>query len=73
MRRGIALAIGVLLVLAPATPRAHADAATPGSMSLPVSLADLAASAGLRRDDPSTLPIDIVSCPSRRLIGDPAN
>ena len=29
-------------------------------MSIPVSLADLAAAAGLARDDPSTLPIDIV-------------
>jgi hypothetical protein len=60
MRSGIALAIGILLVLAPARPRARADAAMPGSMSLPLSLADLAAAAGLRSDDPSTLPIDIV-------------
>ena len=60
MRRGIALAIGVLLVVATARPRAGADTAMPDSMSLPLSLADLAAAAGLRRDDPSTLPIDIV-------------
>ena len=54
------MAIGVLLVVVPAQPRARTDAAMPGSMPLPVSLADLAAAAGLRRDDPSTLPIDIV-------------
>src|SRR6185436_7295467 len=60
MRKGLALAIGVLLVLAPARPRARAEAAMTGSMPLAVSLADLAAAAGLRRDDPSTLPIDIV-------------
>ena len=44
----------------PARGRARPGDAAPGSMSLPVSLADLAAAAGLRRDDPSTLPIDIV-------------
>ena len=56
----MALAIGVLLVLAPARPHARADAVMPGSMSIPVSLANLAAAAGLHRDDPSTLPIDII-------------
>ena len=60
MRSGIALAIGVLLTLAAARAHAHAGDTMPGSMSIPVSLADLAAAAGLRRDDPATLPLDIV-------------
>jgi hypothetical protein len=60
MRRGIAIAAGVLLLAASAAPDARADAGTSGSMSIPVSLADLAAAAGIHRVDPATLPIDIV-------------
>ena len=49
---------GVLLALvlsgqAPAGP-------PPGSMPIPVSLAELAAAAGIHRADPSTLPVDLV-------------
>lgn len=60
MPTGIALAIGVLLELASPQPGARAGAAMPGTMSIPVTLADLAAAAGVSRVDPTTLPIDIV-------------
>lgn len=59
MRRGIGAAVGVLLLLVSAAPRAQPDG-TSGSMSIPVSVADLAAAAGLRRADPTTVTIDII-------------
>jgi hypothetical protein len=60
VQRSIGIAAGVLLLLVPLVPNARAGAGAPGSMSIPVSLADLAAAAGLQRADPSTLPLDIV-------------
>jgi len=58
MRRGIGAAAGVLLLtVSVASP---ADAASSGSMQLPVSLADLAAAVGIHRVDPATLTIDII-------------
>jgi hypothetical protein len=51
---------GVLLLLVLSGPQAGVDDHAAGSMSIPVSLAELAAAAGLRRADPSTLPVDIV-------------
>jgi hypothetical protein len=59
MRRGIAAAAGVLLLVASAAPHARADGMS-GSMSIPVSLADLAAAVGIHRIDPATLPIDVI-------------
>lgn len=57
---GIAAAV-LLLFVRPGSPaRARADADVGGSMSIPVRLTDLAASAGLQRVDASTLPLDIV-------------
>src|SRR5204863_9529654 len=32
----------------------------PGAMSIPITVKDLAAAAGLTREDPATLPLDIV-------------
>jgi hypothetical protein len=58
MLRHIRVAAGVLLLAVSAAARAQAAGA--GSMSIPLSLADLAAAAGVRRVDATTLPIDIV-------------
>jgi hypothetical protein len=58
MRKIIGVAAGVLLLLL-CSGRAGADEGS-GSMSIPVTLADLAKAAGLLRADPSTLPLDIV-------------
>ena len=58
MRKAIGVATGVLLLLL-CSVDASADAGG-GSMSIPVTLADLAKAAGLTRADPSTLPLDIV-------------
>jgi hypothetical protein len=52
-------AAGVLLALLLSGQQAPADTPS-GSMSIPVSVTDLAAAAGLPRADPSTLAIDIV-------------
>ena len=52
-------AVGALLVVLQAGPAAVIEPA-PGTMSIPVTAADLAAAAGLTRDDPATLPLDIV-------------
>jgi hypothetical protein len=52
-------AAGVLLALLLSGSQATPDAPF-GSMPIPVSVAELAATAGLQRADPSTLPIDIV-------------
>lgn len=60
MQNAIGIAAGVLLLLVFPGPRARADDQALGSMSIPVSVADLAAAAGIQRADPSTLPIDIV-------------
>jgi hypothetical protein len=57
IRPGFALALAVLCA-APA--RASDTASAPGSLSLPVTTAALASAAGVHRDDPSTLGIDIV-------------
>jgi hypothetical protein len=60
MGRGFGIAAGVLLLIATAPATSRADAASSGSMSIPVSLVDLAAAAGIHRVDPATLPIDLV-------------
>jgi hypothetical protein len=52
-------AAGVLLALLLSGPQAPPDAPS-YSMPIPVSVAELAAAAGLQRADPSSLPIDIV-------------
>ena len=58
--KAIGIAAAVLLLLVRTGSSGRGDAGMPGSMSIPVSLADLAAAAGLERVDPSTLPLDIV-------------
>ncbi len=60
MQNAIGAAAGVLLLLTVPDTGAWAAAGGAGSMSIPVSLADLAAAAGLERIDSSTLPLDIV-------------
>ena len=54
MPKASAVASGLLLLLLHAA-GARTDDVTPGGMPLPMSLADLAAAAGLHRDDPATL------------------
>ncbi len=60
MQKSIGIAAAILLLLVRPGSNARADARVPGSMSIPVSLGELAAAAGLERIDPSTLPLDIV-------------
>jgi hypothetical protein len=59
MRRPCAIAAAVVL-LAGASGRPRAAGADPSSLPIPISPADLAAAAGLQRDDPSTLGLDLV-------------
>ena len=57
IRAGIPLALALLTV---ASARGAETPAAPGSLPLPITTAALASAAGVHRDDPSTLGIDIV-------------
>jgi hypothetical protein len=58
--KAIGIAAAVLLLLVRPGSSGRGDAGVAGSMSIPVSLADLAAAVGLERIDSSTIPLDIV-------------
>ena len=59
MAKVAGFAVGALL-LALHAGRASVVEPAPGTMSIPITAADLAAVVGLTRDDPATLPLDIV-------------
>lgn len=76
MRKAPAIAAGVALLLSGAAHAAVPAPSGPGSLPIPIATADLAAAAGLHRDDPSTLGLDIVrlafASPDGTTDGDPA-
>src|SRR5262249_56131330 len=76
MRKAPAIAAGVARLLSGAAHAAVPAPSGPGSLPIPIATADLAAAAGLHRDDPSTLGLDIVrlafASPDGTTDGDPA-
>ena len=60
MLRQLAIGAALVLLAEAVDPAARAADSTPASLPIPIASAALAAAAGLQRDDPSTLGLDIV-------------